>query len=278
MDTMRAGPAAKYAITLLVLAIAAPAARANTYLFSFTTQDLMNALAASRGQAEYQDSAYYAIFLQPNPAQAGTFTIGSVNTPNPTDANKWDTQVITDPSNPYFGYSTAHPCTSDCSWAAFYKDSSLPDVTIVSGNAYPYPNGSNYFLGNDWFDQGTAPYSWGGQDSNYNILYDQVMNTVMSKTDVWSFTINTSQTLSGTITLEGYASALISGSPSTMYGVKDDTGLGFTMTFSIPTPEPGTWASMLAGVVLMSPLILRSKRRHSLRKTQSDSSTENATR
>jgi hypothetical protein len=257
------------------------AARANTYLFSFTTADLMSALQTSRGTAEYSESGYYAIFVQPDPAQITNFTVTSANTPNPTDPNVWDASVIDDPSSPFLGYGV-DSCTSNCTWAGFYKDSTYtgtpghttpnqPDVTIVSGANNP---GTNIFLGHSWFDTGSPPYSWGGETRGRppTILFNQVINTVMPGSDVFSFALTTSQALSGTYQLVGYASALISGDPGSMTGdTKDSAGLAFSMDVTLgSTPEPATWTSLVGGMLLMFPLILRNvrKARQNTRNTQ----------
>jgi hypothetical protein len=269
---------------VLALLGSIPAARANTYLFSFSTSDLMSALQTSRGTAEYSESGYYAIFVQPNPTQITNFTVTSANTPNPTDPNAWDASVIVDPSSPFLGYGV-NSCTSNCTWAGFYKDSSYtgtaphttpnePDVTIVSGANNP---GTNIFLGHSWYDQGDTPYAWGGQTSDFPpvTLYNQVINTVMPGSDVFSFAITTSQALSGTYQLKGYASALVSGSPTSMTGdTKDATALAFTINVTVTSvPEPATWASLAAGMLLMIPLILRNvrKARKDARNTQTPS-------
>jgi hypothetical protein len=263
---------AKLIALATVLLASTQAAHANTYLFSFSTSDLMTALQTSRGPAEYSESAYYAIFVQPDPGQISSFTVTAANTPNPTDPNVWDASVINDPSSPFLGYGVTH-CTSDCTWAGFYKDSSYtgtppsttpnePDVTIVSGANNP---GTNIFLGHSWRDTGQTPYAWGGQTTGFPpaTLYNQVINTVMAGSDVFSFAITTSQALSGTYQLQGYASALVSGSSTSMTGdTKDSTGLAFTINVTVATtPEPGTWTSALGGMLLMVPLILRSVRK-----------------
>jgi hypothetical protein len=253
-----------FAVVLALLG-SSQAAHANTYLFSFSTADLMSALQTSRGTAEYSESGYFAIFVQPNPSQIASFTVTAANTPNPTDPNIWDASVINDPSSPFLGYGVS-TCTTDCTWAGFYKDSSEPDVTIVSGANNP---GTNIFLGHSWYDQGVTPYAWGGESTGFPpvVLYNQVINTVMAGSDVFSFAITTTQALSGTYQLKGYASALVSGSSTSMTGdTKDATGLAFTINVSInPTPEPGTWASVVGGMLLMAPLIVRR-----VRKTRKD--------
>lgn len=265
----RSGSGARSLLLLFALSLLTTSAHANTYLFSFTTAQLMTALQQSQGTALFNESAYFAIFVQPDPAQVSSYSYvtGSLTAPNPSDPNQWDTSVITDPTSPFLGYGT-NTCTANCSWAGFYKDSSAPYVTVVSGANYG-PGGSNIFVGNDWFDQGSAPFAWGGQDTDFNVLYDQYMNTVMPGSDVFSFQINTSQPLSGAITLKGSASALVSGSPTFMSGnTKDDGGLSFSLTVT-PSPEPGTWASMLGGgLVFLGLLYLKKTRKNTEKGTQ----------
>jgi hypothetical protein len=82
-------------------------------------------------------------------------------------------------------------------------------------------------------------------------VFDQVINTIMPGNDVFTFTINTSQTLSGTYTLRGYASALVSASTTLFTGAKDDGGLSFSLPVSVATPEPATWTSLCGGLLAL---------------------------
>jgi hypothetical protein len=225
---------------------------------TFSVADVEAALRASQGTQAYEESAYFAIFVQPNPAQLATYSyFGTPSAPNPTDVNEWDTSVISDPSSPSLGYSSATPCTADCSWAGFYKDPSTDNVTVISGANV---TGFNFFLGGDWSDFVSPPYGWG-----YN---DQYITAVMPATDRFTFQITTPAPItSNTLQLNGYAAALISGRNDQFTGdTKDLSGLGFTLTVTT-TPEPAPWTSMIAGGLLLTGFVLkRSRERRSSRR------------
>jgi hypothetical protein len=256
-----------------ILALARPS-HANTYMFSFTASQLMTALQTSVGTSTYQESAYYAIFVQPLSSQISSFTITSATTPNPTDPNVWDASVINDPSAPALGYGPGPlQCASDCTWAGFYKDSSYTGsyptatpthsgATVISGANNP---GTNIFLGHSFYDEGLSPYGWSGENLSNQILFQQVINAVMPGTDVFTLSLTTNQVLSGSYTFQGSASALVSGSPTSMTSdTKDDAGFTFQLTMTaVGTPEPDTAALILGGALLMLPLFRRRFRKSS---------------
>jgi len=230
----------------LLLFVGAPA-RANTYLFSFTASQLMAALQTSQGNSIYSESAYFAIFVQPNPAQISSYTYVSETTPNPGDPNAWITNTITDPSSPNLGYST--PCTANCTWAYFEKDPNATSVTLVSG-ANGGAGGANIFMNGDFYSDTSPPYGWGPTDA--------IINTIMPGADRFQFTISTTQTLSGSYTLKGFASAIKSGNSTNMsIDTKESDGIPFTLTTTLGVPEPGTWATIAGGFVLLALLAWR---------------------
>jgi hypothetical protein len=248
-----------------LLGCATQAAKANTYQFSFTASQVLSALQTSHASDvndPFLASAYFAIFVQPDPAQISGYSINplSLGIPNPTDPNAWQASIINDPSNPALGYGLAD-CTANCDWAGFYKNTptqATGNATVISANNLG-PQGSNIFLGSDRSDNALPPFGWGGQTydfvhNRYVTVFDQVINSIMPGNDAFTFTINTSQTLSGTYTLLGYASALVSGSTTLLTGTKDDGGIAFSMqfTFGSATPEPATWASMFGGVLVLA--------------------------
>jgi hypothetical protein len=265
---LKIGTVSRLLLLLGIILTAARPSHANTYMFSFTASQLMTALETSVGTSNYQESAYYAIFVQPLSSQISSFTISAATTPNPTDPNVWDASVINDPSAPALGYGHGPlQCTSDCTWAGYYKDSSytgsypsatptFPDVTVISGANNP---GTNIFLGHSFYDQGTPPYGWSGENLSNQILFQQVINAVMPGSDVFTLSLTTPQLLSGSYTFQGSASALVSGSPTSMTSdTKDDAGFSFQITMTAqPMPEPDTTALILGGALLMVPLFRR---------------------
>ncbi len=238
---------------LSVTGISVQPAHANTYLFSFTTSQLMTALEASQGTSIYNESAYFAIFVQPDPVQISSYTYVSVTTPNGSDPNAWITNTITDPSSPNLGYSSGSPCTSNCTWAQFSKDPAQTQVTLVSG-ANGGPGGSNIFVGGDFYSFSDPPYGWGATDA--------VITTIMPTTDSFSFIISTAQALTGNYTLKGRASVITSGSPFAMtLDTKEDDGIPFTLSVEAQVPEPAGWILMLIGCVALA--VSRRRRRRS---------------
>jgi hypothetical protein len=237
---------------LLLLALFAVAgvrpAQANTYLFSFTGTELMNALNVATGPAAYGESAYFAIFVQPDPGQVSNYTFVAEKSPNPNGPNPWETNTITDPSSPNLGYSVASPCTANCAWARFDKAPNQTSVTVVSG-ANGGPGNSNIFLDNDWFSFAAPPYGWGGTDA--------LITSIMPGNAVFSFSIATNANLSGSYSISGYASGLQSGTSSYMtFDTKEDHGIPFTLTATAHSsvPEPGTLGLLLTGGIALAAL------------------------
>ena len=215
-------------------------AHANQYLFSFTTSQLMAALQSAEGTASYNESAYFAIFIQPDPFVISNYTY-TVEVPgNYQESNPWMGGTIVDPASPNLGYSQAYPCPSDCEWAVFAKRPDQTSVTVISG-ANGGAGGSNIFMNHFWQSNAPWPYGWGGTGG--------VITTIMPGSDVFRFVIDTSQTLSGSYTLNGYASILQSGSQTTMTGdTKEEPGHYFSLDVTpSDVPEPGAVGLFAAG-------------------------------
>jgi hypothetical protein len=244
------GLAARWLLAAAFFLVSGAPARANTYLFSFTASQLMTALQTSQGNAIYSESAYFAIFVQPNPAQISGYTYVSETTPNATDPNAWITNTITDPSSPNLGYST--PCTSNCTWAYFEKDPNATAVTLVSG-ANGGAGGANIFKNGDFYSDTPPPYGWGSTDA--------LIGDPMPGADVFQFVISTNQNLQGAYTLKGYASAIKSGNSTSMsIDTKESDGIPFSLTVFTGVPEPGTWATIGSGGLLLGLLAWRRRR------------------
>jgi hypothetical protein len=240
------GRCLRLAACLAIALAGALPAHANTYLFSFTGAEIKAALQAADGPLVFSESAYFAIFLQPDPVQISNYTYQPLSSPNPTGDNPWSADTITDPSSPDFGYSLANPCTSNCTWAGYSKGATQTDVTVLSG--------TNIFLGGAWASFGTPPVGWGGTVG--------IIQSLMPDNAVFQFGINIAGTLSGSYTVRGYASRLQSGNPGYMSGdTKEDHGVGFSLTdtpSSSEVPEPSTLALGAAGAIAF--FLLRRRR------------------
>jgi hypothetical protein len=214
------------------LLLSASAANANTYLFSFTGQQALNALEASVGSAEHAQSAYYQLFLQPNPAQVSGYSYTFYVPPTPNATDPWETATITDPAAPELGYDWEFPCEDDCTWVRWGKGYFDEQVAVLTT--------ANFFLNAQWGDAAPEPYGWGsGEVPPGN---GSTITSLLSPTAVFTFGITTNQLLSGTYTLNGRASALVSGSPTSFGGIiKDSVGVSFTLQVTAEAiPEPGT--------------------------------------
>jgi hypothetical protein len=250
--THAAGLTLRCALLALAFIGSSTPAQANTYLFSFTTSQILTALQTAQGTAVYDESAYFAIFLQPNPAQVTNYTYSSVTSPNPTDTNAWVTNTITDPASPYFGYNN-QTCTANCTWAYFEKAPTATAVTLVSG-ANGGSGGRNIFLNGDFSSNSPPPYGWGTTDA--------LINAIMPGSDAFQFAITTNLTLSGDFTILGRASSIKSGSASSMtLDTKENDGIAFTLTATQGVPEPGTWSMLAIGGALLGLARLRVRRR-----------------
>jgi hypothetical protein len=232
------------ALWMLAFLLFAPAAQANTYLFSFTASQALAALQSSVTVPIQNESAYYNIFVQPDSTQISGYNYlsGSERTPN-AGAEAWDANVITDPSSPRLGFDPLDPCTSDCSFAHWGKGYGQSPVTVMS-NA----NGTGaIFINAQYSDSGVAPYGWGGGTTLATI------DTIMPGSDTFQFIIQTNQTLSGSYHLVGYASALVSGSNSSFSApIKDSLGIPFDLNVTVQTvPEPAAFGPALAAIGIL---------------------------
>jgi hypothetical protein len=234
----RPSPLVSALLLLCAMLLGSRNAQANTYWFSISASDLMNALQSAQGSSIYSESGYFAIFVQPSPTQISSYSYLSETAP--ADPNQWNNTTITDYADSYFYPSGS--CTTNCTWAEFGKNPSLPDggyVTLISG-ANGGTGGQNIFLNNDFWGSGAnPPLGWGTSDL--------IINRIMPATDAFTIVISTPQTLSGTYTLVGRASALKSGDPGSMtLDTKESDGISFTLSETAQvlsaTPEPQTWA------------------------------------
>jgi hypothetical protein len=218
-------------LAVLMLFAVAPA-KANTYLFSFTANDAMAALIDTNSWDVVGESAYFAVFVQPDPIQIASYSYVWAGSPNPQDANQWTTNVITDPSNPL----------GPGSWQQFSKTPTQSYVTVMSVANSP---GYNIFLGHTYSDNVTPPYGWGSTLGN--------INTLMDLSARFEFMIETPLTLSGSYTIRGMASALVSDDPYNYVGVKENGQQSFELTLEpvLQTPEPASFGLVFLGALTL---------------------------
>jgi hypothetical protein len=224
----------------LALLCFAPAAEANTYLFSFTASQALAALQTSVTTPIQNESAYYNVFVQPDAFEISGYSYVSVTTPN-RGTEAWDANTITDPASPRLGFSSQFPCTSDCTFAHWGKGYTQTPVTVMS-NA----NGTGAIFNQaQYSDTALAPYGWGPTLAT--------IDTIMPGSSTFQFVIQSSQTLSGTYHLVGYASALVSGSNTAFSApVKDSLGIPFDLYVTVQSvPEPAEFGPALAALAVL---------------------------
>lgn len=219
-----------------LLVCAAVPARANTYLFSFTGQEILDALKdpSAQGFVTEQESAYFGIWLQPSVA---SFSYLNIYSPNPTSQQAWDANTINDPAD--LGQSGT--------FAGFNKLSNTAYVAVLSDANNGGTAANNIFLNHNYTGSGTpaAPVGWGSNT--------QTMTEIMNTSALFKFMIETPSALTGPVTVNGVASALISGSTNIMTaGTKDFPALDFTLTETPQyIPEPDSWVLAVAGFGLL---------------------------
>jgi hypothetical protein len=217
-------------------------ARANTYLFSVTGGDILNALATTGSSPDSVDSsAYFSIFLQPggsfdalgNIVSLDPYTFGQEFSPNPTSVNSaWDATTIADPSDLGSG-----------SWAQFSKGKAQANVAVLTTNPSVFINKPFPPLG---APGGTWPIGWGTTTG--------AMSEILPDSAMFSFTIDTDQTLSGSYVVWGTASAVVSASSSQLTDPKPQAAIQFGMEVTpelTATPEPGTIGFSVIGIAVL---------------------------
>ena len=228
---------------LFAILALAPVAHANTYLFSFTGSEILAGLADKQG--EFTRSAYFEIFLQPDPAlhASYSYTPGSIAGPTPSPANAWDATTITDPSNPLLGYDGGDlACAHNCTWVRFGKEFGQTSVSVLTS--------ASFFNSGDvsWSSGGAFPYAWGLTPATVAAG----SAGLVSPSSTFQFEVTTADVLSGNVKVYGYASALISTSSTSWTGAKETDNLPFTLTMSLPAvPEPSTWSLLLGPAVAL---------------------------
>ncbi len=226
-----------------------PLAHADTYQFSFTAGQIINAMSTLSG---YQSSdAVYALFLQPACADAAspTCTFSNLTSPIPSPDNPdWVTGT---PSNLGSTYGSWGPNGGDAyTYAQFSRDYASTNVAVISANT---SFGSTPYVSHADSAGNNTPVTWGTTLST--------ITEVIPVTDIFSFDLDiASATLpTETLAFTVYASFL---GPNGIGGYKDNPqGATFELTLSSPAPEPGTGLLLIAGIGAM---LLAAKRRRNL--------------
>jgi len=228
------------AFALLSLLFSAPSAHANTFLYSFTTAQLLGALDAV--DATHLQDGFFAIFLQ---APTGS-TISQVNSPDPNPGTNNDDWIGTTIVNAGLGSGT---------WVEFSRDYAAgKNVTLVSDANNGGTASNNIFLGQSYVGgTGSAPPLAFGTVS-------AMISDVMASNAVFSFVIS-GATISGTQSFTGAASAIDSSSSSTMSGTKTTFPNNFSITATgTALPEPATWIPLVSGLACLLAAGARKKR------------------
>jgi hypothetical protein len=229
-------------------------ARANTYLFTFDVSDALAALQSSEGFSNFDKSAYFGLWVQPDPTVVTSYSyqVGGIAGPNTGSPDAWQATTITDYSSPNLGYSGGSTCAANCTWVQYSKQAGQTSVMVISGanSAQPAANRGNFFLNAAFVDAVPPPYGWGGPSATITTV-----NNGTNADPIFQFMIDTPLTLSGPINIKGYASSLRSTSSTTFttgpFGTKEHNGIAFTLSLTpqevVTAPEPGSFVLLTAG-------------------------------
>ena len=233
----------------LSLFISAPPAHASSFLFSFTTTQLLGALSAT--DATFSEDGYYAVFLQPTTLGQDNYSVQQETSPKPTGADDWQATVQTD--NPFVG---------DGTWVEFAKLDSQTYVTLVSG-----ANGADNGTQNIFIYGG--PYTYSGSNKHPPLTFGTgTITGIMPSSAVFSFSLDIAVHPGSVVAFTGEANAIWSSGSSTRYAVpKPAYYIPFAMDFTETSPgnyevvpEPRTWILFLAGAAgLLAAGLLKKK-------------------
>ena len=231
--------------------LAAPSASANTYLFSFTTADLLSALQAS--DPAYSASGFFSVFLKPTSGLINFTTFGSESSGYTTGSSNndyWQGTTINDPTD--LGAGT---------WVQFSKYNDQLNVSLISGATnngalpdtifMPGANGGCTVSPSNctYHDSGVPP-----QPLMFGSTTGKITHIIAGNA-IWQFTLD-ADGISGPVTFSGLASAIVSSSTtrfnlSGLAGNKTDLKVAFTLDLTPSTPEPETWLLFAFGSVLV---------------------------
>ncbi len=281
--------AVKLGAILFAVALTQAPMRANTYLFTVTASDLLlgesgnsDGLEHAYGQTltQFDESAYFDIFLQPSIAQVSSYSLVSETSPNAGAGNAWSTgafdAAVSDPSSPDLGYgpgsnyysTTSCTTAAACTWAQYYSqaDSGPLQSSVMVFSDANNGGAGNIFVNHTYDDNTGAPYGWGSKSGGISITDADSDNCITGTTGgcvstgsspvELQFQITTTQTLSGPIELIGYASDYESTSTSSLpaFGPKEYDGISFSLEVTptlVGAPEPGTWAFLVTGMLFL---------------------------
>ncbi len=233
---------------LLACVFFALPAHASTFLYAFSTTQLLGALSVS--DADYSSDAYYTILLQPTGLAAG-YTMPNQYSPKPGGvADDW--QATTDSADA-FGSGT---------WIEFAKLDVQTTVTLVSG-ANGGPGGKNIFYYPGISPLNTYSDAGGSPPVNFGTTVASI-DSIMAPGAQFSFTLGNLSSNPGAVTFTGEAMAIESSFSSSVYsGQKGrlDVPFSLTLTGTEVVPEPSTLILFLAGAAcLLAAAILKKKR------------------
>ena len=139
---------------------------------------------------------------------------------------------------------------------------------VISGadSAQSPANRGDFFLGATFSDAVPPPYGWGSTVASITTVYNGT-----NSDPAFQFVIDTPQTLSGPVSVLGYASSLRSTSSTTFttgpFGTKEHNGIAFTLSITpqgyTAAPEPATFVLLAAGGIGVGLFRYRARKRSS---------------
>jgi hypothetical protein len=225
----KGGAALRVAVALLGLLIFPNAVRANTYMFSFTGQQVLTALAGT--DPNESTTGYFAIMVQPNIDFGQSISWGTRTAPTaPSPSEAWTSGTITD-----YSLGNSNP------FVYFSKGQVQSSVAVLTNDPYF----SSDMQGTYYNDNLTWPEGWGNSPGT---IQDELPTT--GSTGTFQFIVTTNQILGATDTVTGKAFGYYS------QDNKTDINLSFSLTATVTpvtsTPEPETWGLLGSGAVLLT--------------------------
>lgn len=216
----------------LLLGAAAPSAKANTYLytFSFTTGQVLSSLHSLYGPNE-QNFGIFAVFVQPTNISS-PYTYSALVSPKPgtsaTDA--WTTGII----------SSVNLGTGQ--WMQFSKFQTQSNVTLLNDGS------PNLYLGQTYKDDGIVyPFDFGCADPGpCSASNPSLIDALLLPSSKFIFTITTTQLIDH-VDLQGKAWGIIPSNPG-VFDPDSDKVAGPIPFSVVGTPEPGSIFLVALGV------------------------------
>ena len=209
-----------------------PAAHANTYIFSLSTQQLLNLAGVS------SNGAYYALFLQPQGLGSYSYAYESATIPAGDDG--WTSTTDTAAT---LNAAAGAPIFGSSDWMQFSINYSLNGATVVTKDA----NGSTDYVGQSYTNtsgSATPPVAWDTTSVTINHLMGASGNTV--GVFFFELTVPGSTTTTLNTNFDLIASYL-----TPLGGGLFKDNLGQSLSFSLTgdtIPEPATALLMLGGL------------------------------